>query len=73
MCCVEDRLLKLEEVLGMCGLSRSAFYRLEGEGKFVPRAIVGENSPRWRFTDVNAWIAARDGTAPGIWQQSCSQ
>ena len=71
MCCVEERLLKLEEVLEMCGLSRSAFYRLEAEGKFVPKVMVGENSPRYRFTNVTAWIAARDRTPPGVWQHRC--
>ena len=71
MCCVDEKLLKLEEVLQMCGLSRSSFYRLEAAGKFVPKVKVGENSTRYKHTNVTAWISARDGTPPGVWEHRC--
>ena len=66
--CDEDRLLRLEEVLELCGLSRSHLYRLKKEGKFPERVLVGVNCARWRFTAVRAWMDARDDKPPGIWQ-----
>ncbi len=64
----EDRFLRLEEVLELCGLSRSHLYRLMAEVRFPRQVLVGERSSRWRLTEVTAWMNARDDKPPGIWQ-----
>lgn len=49
------------EVEKACRLSRSAIYRLMGEGKF-PRPIrVGTRRVAWRPEDIAKWV--RDGVA----------
>ncbi len=50
------RLLKLDEVMNMTGLSKSSVYHQMNKGTF-PRPInIGVKSVAWLETDIQLWI-----------------
>ena len=56
---MSDRLLRLEEVLDLCGLSRSELYRQMADGRFPGQVLVGMRAVRWRQSEVDKWIRER--------------
>ncbi|MFZ5703028.1 MAG: helix-turn-helix transcriptional regulator [Pseudomonadota bacterium] len=52
-----DRILRLDDVLYRCGLSRSTIYRKINEGTFPQQVRVGLNSVGWLDSEVSRWIA----------------
>lgn len=53
------RLIRLPEVCGMTGLSRSAVYRGVAAGTFPVPVKVGERASAWHAGEVSNWVAAR--------------
>jgi prophage regulatory protein len=54
------KMLRLDEVIKMTGLSRSSIYRYESSSAAFPkRRRVGPNAVRWLDTDVEAWMQSR--------------
>ena len=57
----DDRLLRRDEVLRLCGCSVSALYRWMDHERF-PRPVKIGTGPRaavrWRSSDVRAWLDA---------------
>ncbi|MGL4557896.1 MAG: helix-turn-helix transcriptional regulator [Afipia sp.] len=45
------------EVANLLRISRPSLWRWCREGKFPTPIKIGENSSRWRATDVDAWLA----------------
>lgn len=62
---ITQRLLRLPEVLKICGTSKSTLYRLEQENRFPRRVVLCEQgrSVAWREDEVLAWIASRPRVA----------
>lgn len=62
---VLQRLLKLPEVLKICGASKSTVYRLEQEGRFPRRVALydGGRAVAWLEAEVLAWVASRPRVA----------
>ena len=58
------RLLRIQEVMSVTGISRMTIYRLEKDGAFPGRRRLGKNSVAWRDDDVSAWVASRPTVAP---------
>jgi prophage regulatory protein len=56
---VHDRLVRLPEVLGRTGLSRSSLYRMMAAGEFPRAAPLGRRGVGWPESEVSAWIASR--------------
>ena len=56
---VTDRLLRMAEVIEITTLSRTTLYRLLGESKFPRPVMLSEHSPRWRESDIQAWISEK--------------
>lgn len=55
----DERLLRLSDVIKQVSLGTTTIYKLMNEGSF-PRAIqIGQNSVRWRQSDIKRWIAER--------------
>lgn len=52
------RLLRLEEVLAIVGVSKSALYQWIEEGLFPAPVRVGKRGSRWRASEVAAWVEA---------------
>lgn len=54
-----DRLLRLQDVTGMVGLSRSTVYEMVSANEF-PRPVKIGRSSLWRLSAIQKWIAALD-------------
>ena len=52
-------LMKREEVLNACRLSKSTLYHLIKQGQFPEPVRISPRSVRWRKSDVVTWLTAR--------------
>ena len=62
-----ERFLRLEEVLKMCGKSRSSLYEAIKEGTFPPPIKLQSRSSAWVSSEIQHWIQtciAQSRTAP---------
>lgn len=50
-------LVTVTETAKMCGVSRSAFYKLVSSGR-APKPIKLGRASRWRRQDIHDWISA---------------
>ncbi|MCR0981827.1 helix-turn-helix transcriptional regulator [Roseomonas populi] len=51
-----DRLLKLEQVIEMTGLSCSTIYKWQSEGRFPRAVLLGSRAARWVQSEISAWV-----------------
>jgi prophage regulatory protein len=58
------KLLRLEEVIEMTGLSRSSIYRYEDNSAFPKRRRTGPNTVRWLEADIVACMESRPVVTP---------
>lgn len=54
-----DRLIKIEEVLHICGLSRSSIYAFIQRGEFPVQVKLSKKASAWVQSEVIAWATAR--------------
>ena len=52
----DNRLIKMEEVLRVCCISRATLYRRLAGGEFPAPVRVGPRAARWRASDITAWL-----------------
>jgi len=52
---LNNRLLRLGQVLEITGLSKAMVYRLVGQGKFPEPCKPGGIASRWVESEVRAW------------------
>jgi prophage regulatory protein len=55
---VQKELLKKSEVLTLLGISKNTLDRYRRAGTFPRPMMLGPKSPRWRWSDVKAFIDA---------------
>jgi prophage regulatory protein len=60
------RLLRIQEVIRVTGLSRMTIYRYEKTGEFPKRRRIGKNSVRWLDQDIETWMTTRPVAIPEI-------
>lgn len=53
------RMLRLEEVMSMTGLSRSSIYAMAKQGSFPKQIQIGPRAVRWNSQTVEAWLTAK--------------
>ncbi len=53
------RLLRLPEVLRMCGISKSQLYRMVRSGEFPAPVRISRRAVAWRGKDLLAWLEER--------------
>ncbi|KQQ45913.1 hypothetical protein ASF61_19960 [Duganella sp. Leaf126] len=53
------RLLRLQDVLTLCAMSRTSIYDAIKHGQFPSPVHVHGRSTRWVSKDVHDWLAAR--------------
>ncbi len=53
------KLIRLNQVLALTGLSRGTIYRLERAGSFPLRRRLGPNSVAWPEHEITAWMESR--------------
>ena len=58
-----DRFVREPECAEITGLSRTARWRLERQGKFPRRHYIMDNVCAWRLSDLMAWMDERAGKA----------
>ena len=58
------RLLRLEQVCEMTGLSRSMVYQLEAELRFPRRVKLAVRAVAWVEREVHAWMVSRIEARP---------
>jgi len=61
----DERYLRRTEVEALTALSRASIYRMMAEGRFVRPYRIGKSAVRWRYSEVQAWLAARPRSARG--------
>ena len=54
-----DRVIRLPEVLHLCGLSRSALYEMIPRNQFPRPVRIGARSVGWRHSEIQKWIETR--------------
>jgi len=52
---IENRLLRLPQVMEITSLSKSSIYRYEKAGIFPKRLSLGSNCVAWRSNDIDKW------------------
>ena len=52
----QDRFIREPERVRITGLSRSAWYKLEREGKVPKRIQLGPRTVGWKLSDIERWI-----------------
>ena len=50
------RILRIQEVIKLTGLSRPTIWRKEKQGKFPERIRLGSNSVGWRSDELEEWL-----------------
>lgn len=58
MMTVPSQLIRLKEVMDLCGLSRSSIYAAMKRGDFPPSVKVGSRSSAWVKSEIEDWIRA---------------
>lgn len=54
-----ERLIKIDEVQHICGLSRSSIYASIQRGEFPAQVKLSYKASAWLYSEVLAWINAR--------------
>ena len=53
------KLLRLPQVIDLCGLQKSAIYKLLSENRFPKPVKLGPRAVAWRSDEVGKWITDR--------------
>jgi len=56
---VQERFLRLPEVMHLCGLSRSTVYDLISRNAFPQQVSLGGKNVAWLHSEITAWMADR--------------
>ena len=56
---IAERLIRIDEVLHICGLSRSSLYATIQKGEFPAQVKLSKKASAWLYSEVQAWVAAR--------------
>ena len=54
-----DRLIRIDEVLHICGLSRSALYASIQKGEFPVQVKLSKKASAWLYSEIIAWVNER--------------
>ncbi len=57
---MQQKFLKVDEVMEMTKLSQSSIYRLEQQGQFPQRVKLSERAVAWREEDIRNWMDSRE-------------
>jgi prophage regulatory protein len=54
-----ERLIRIDEVLHICGLSRSSVYASIQRGEFPTQVKLSRKASAWLYSEVVAWVRER--------------
>lgn len=63
-----ERLLRLEQVLGLTGLSKATLYQMVAAGEFPRPVRIGRRAVAWRESAVQVWIFSRPIASKQNWR-----
>ena len=52
----DERILRLPEVIRICGIQKSTIRRYELAGQFPQRVKLGVRSVEWKASDIYQWL-----------------
>ena len=61
-----DRLIRIDEVLHICGLSRSALYASIQKGDFPVQVKLSKKASAWVYSEILAWVRERAASRNGV-------
>ena len=53
---MNERIMRLHEVMNVTGLSRSSIYLRVNEGTFPKQRKLGKRAVGWKENEIQAWI-----------------
>lgn len=56
---LDDRLLKVDEILKALRISKSTWYDGVNRGVFPPPVRIGSRNVRWRASDIEKYLQSR--------------
>jgi prophage regulatory protein len=56
---IKERLIRIDEVQHICGLSRSSIYASIQKGEFPSQVKLSHKSSAWVYSEVLAWVNTR--------------
>lgn len=56
---VQERFMRLPEVIRVSGLSRATIYELMSKGAFPKKVPLGGRNVAWPESEINAWVKVR--------------
>ncbi len=56
---MQDRYIKIREVIGIVAKSRPSIYTAMAKGEFPKQYHIGEKSVAWKLSEVNEWVKSR--------------
>lgn len=56
---IQERILRLDEVTQLVGVSRTTLWRMERKGDFPARIPLSSRSVGWRSIDIDNWMKNR--------------
>lgn len=56
---MNDRMIRLPEVIKLTGKSRSSIYEDVVKGKFPDSYKIGSRSVAWKLSEIQSWIEER--------------
>ncbi|EMS8855956.1 MAG: AlpA family transcriptional regulator [Candidatus Thiodiazotropha sp. (ex. Lucinisca nassula)] len=56
---MDNRILRLPQVIELTGFSRSSIYALMKTGEFPLNIKLGQRAVGWKEQDINNWINSR--------------
>lgn len=56
---LQERLVRIDELAHLTGLSRSSLYALQAKDEFPRSVLIGGNRVAWKLSSVMAWISQR--------------
>ena len=62
------RLMRLPEVLSVCGISRSLLYKMMSQGTFPQKVRINSRAVGWRECDIKLWLASRSMASTTEWR-----
>ncbi len=57
------KIIRMNGLVNMLGISRSSIFRLEARGDFVPKIRIGPRAVGYSEAAVNAWLEKREAEA----------
>lgn len=60
---LDDRFIRIKEVVKLTGLSRSTIFRLEAAGKMPPRYQLSARCVAWKLSEIQEFIDSRKPVA----------